>query len=195
MSSEKAQTDSPPVIDLSKAPGAGEAWGGSKTRVYAWALCELLFVTNPIQISSRLRIAVLRSFGANIGKGVTFRPRTRVKFPWNLSVGDRSWIGEGVWIHNQDQMVIGSDVVLSQETFLTNGSHAHRRDMALLTRPVTVGDGSWITTRCIVLGGSNIGASCVTTPGSILSGSYAANSVIGSAPAAVIGERFKTDPR
>src|SRR5674476_367026 len=91
------------VIDLSKAPGEREAWDRPSWVVYMWALCELVFVTNPFQISSGLRVRVLRLFGADIGEGVIMRPRLRVKFPWKLSVGARSWIGEGVWIHNQDR--------------------------------------------------------------------------------------------
>ena len=85
-----------PVIDLSQAPGERAAWDRPAWVVYLWGICELLLVTNPWQISSGLRIRVLRAFGAEIGEGVIFRPRTRVKFPWKLHIGDRSWIGEGV---------------------------------------------------------------------------------------------------
>ncbi|MFC7926850.1 acetyltransferase [Microbacterium laevaniformans] len=157
-----------PVIDLSKAPGERAAWDQPAWKVYLWAVCELLFVTNAWQISSGLRIRVLRAFGAEIGNGVIFRPRTRVKFPWKLHIGDRSWIGEGVWFHNQDHIYIGHDVVISQETFLTTGSHAHRRDMSLVMRPITVGDGAWITSRCVVLGGTQIGRSALIRPMSLV---------------------------
>ena len=98
----------------------------------------------------------MRLFGAKVGEGVIMRPRLRVKFPWKLSVGARSWIGEGVWIHNQDRIDIGNDVVVSQESFLTTGTHAFRGDMALETHPVVIEDGVWITTRCVVLAGSRI---------------------------------------
>ena len=153
-----------PVIDLSKAPGEHAAWDRPRGVVYLWAICELVFVANAWQISSQLRIKILRLFGAEIGEGVIFRPRTRVKFPWKLHIGDRSWIGEGVCIHNQNDVYIGSDVVISQETFITTGSHAYRRDMALITRPVRIDDGAWITTRCIVTGGVSVGRSSVIQP-------------------------------
>lgn len=156
------------VVDLARAPGEGTMWGKSPLVVYLWAAVELIFVTSPWQISSKLRIAALRLFGAKIGEGVIFRPRTRVKYPWRLSIGDRSWIGEGAWIHNQDFVHIGHDVVISQEAFITTGSHAHRRDMALITRPVRVEPGAWVTTRCIVLGGSNVGESAIVTPNSVV---------------------------
>ncbi len=159
-----------PVIDLSKAPGERAAWDRPAWVVYLWAVCELLFVTNPWQISSRLRIAVLRAFGAKIGSGVVFRPRTRVKFPWKLTIGERSWIGEGVWFHNQDRVVVGRDVVISQETMLTTGSHAHRSNMALITRPIQIEDGVWVTSRCLVLGGAKIGRSALIPPMLVVTG-------------------------
>lgn len=157
------------VINLSKAPGERLAWGRNRVIVYLWAAAELLFVSNPWQISSRLRVTILRLFGAEIGTGVIFRPRTRVKFPWRLRVGDRSWIGEGVWIHNQDDVDIGHDVVVSQDTLITTGSHAVRRDMALITRPIIIEDGAWVTSRCVVTGGVTIGSSAVVEPMSLVS--------------------------
>lgn len=159
--------DPRPVIDLSRAPGERANWGRPRVFVYLWALTELVFVSSGWQVSSRLRVAILRMFGARIGQDVIFRPRTRVKFPWNLEVGDRAWIGEGVWIHNQDRVTVGHDAVLSQEAFITTGSHAHRRDMALLTKPVVVEPGAWVTTRSIVLGGTKIGRSAILSPNSV----------------------------
>jgi putative colanic acid biosynthesis acetyltransferase WcaF len=179
------------VIDLSSAPGERAAWDKPKGQIYLWAIVELLLINNAWQVSSSVRVRALRLFGAEIGAGVVFRPRTRVKFPWKLHIGDRSWIGEGVWFHNQDHVFIGSDVVLSQDTFLTTGSHAHRRDMALITRPIIVRDGAWVTSRCIVLGGSDIGSSALIEPGATVSGVVPANTIWGSAsPAGPIGLRF-----
>lgn len=179
-----------PVINLAQAPGEHEAWDRPRAVVYLWAICELLFVTNAWQISSALRIWVLRRFGAEVGSGVVFRPRTRVKFPWKLHIGDRSWIGEGVWIHNQDHVYIGNDVVLSQETFVTTGSHAHRTDMALQTRPVHIHDGAWVTSRCMITGGVEIGRSALIGPMTLVQQSVPANTVIGAGDPVEKGKRF-----
>ena len=178
------------VIDLSKAPGEREAWDRPSWVVYLWALCELIFVTNPFQASSDIRVRVLRLFGASVGEGVIMRPRLRVKFPWKLSVGARSWIGEGVWIHNQDRIEIGSDVVVSQESFLTTGTHAFRSDMALKTQPVVIEDGVWITTRCVVLAGSRIGRSALILPNTVVRGQVPAGSLFGTPAGQVVGQRF-----
>jgi putative colanic acid biosynthesis acetyltransferase WcaF len=188
--SGRTHSDLIPVVNLAAAPGAHEAWDKPAWQVYAWAAAELLLVTNPWQISSALRIKVLRAFGAEIGDGVVFRPRTRVKFPWKLHIGDRSWIGEGVWFHNQDHIHIGADVVISQETMLTTGTHAHRRDMALLTRPIHIEDGAWITSRCIVLGGAHVGRSALARPMTVVTGTVAPNTVTCGPHGEIVGLRF-----
>ena len=182
------------VIDLSKAPGEREAWDRPAWVVYLWALCELVFVTNPFQASSQLRVRVLRLFGAKIGDGVIMRPRLRVKFPWKLEVGARSWIGEGVWIHNQDRVKIGSDVVVSQDSFLTTGTHAFRSDMALETKPVVIEDGVWITTRCVVLAGSRIRRSALVLPNTVVRGEVPAGTLFGTPSGQVVGQRFDDRP-
>ncbi|WP_338145551.1 acetyltransferase [Cryobacterium lactosi] len=180
------------VIDLADAPGEKTAWDRPKAQVYLWAIVELLLITNAWQVSSTLRIRALRLFGAEIGDGVIFRPRTRVKFPWKLHIGDRAWIGEGVWFHNQDHIHIGSDVVISQETFLTTGTHAYRRDMSLLTRPILIESGVWITSRCMVLGGVTVGTSALVKPMSLVSEDVAPNTIVGGNPARPLGTRFPT---
>jgi putative colanic acid biosynthesis acetyltransferase WcaF len=138
--------------------------------VYLWSIVELILVTNPWQISSRIRRAALRAFGAEVGRGTIIRPRTRVRFPWKLHIGDDCWIGEGVWFHNQDHVYVGNDAIISQESFITTGSHHHRKDMSLVTEPVHIGAGAWITARCIVLGGTRVGRSALATPASVVSG-------------------------
>ncbi len=189
MNLDKEPSRRPRIISLRAAPGERTSWGRPTPIVYLWGIAELLFVTNPLQISSRLRVTVLRRFGADIGDGVIFRPRTRVRFPWKLRIGNDSWIGEGVWIHNQDHVIIGHDVVVSQDTFVTTGSHAHRRDMGLITRPVVIEDGAWVTARCVVLGGAHIGRSALVQPLSVVRGTIPENSIAVGNPAVVTGTR------
>jgi putative colanic acid biosynthesis acetyltransferase WcaF len=159
-----------------------------------WILVENLLVTNPLQLSSRLRAWALRRFGATIGTGVVLRPRLRVKYPWRLQIGDRCWIGEGVWLHNQATLRIGSDSVVSQETFVTTGSHDLHATMDLIVEPVTIGRGVWITSRCSVLAGVEIGDNAVVLPGSVVARPLPAGGVYGGVPARFIKDRWLTEP-
>jgi putative colanic acid biosynthesis acetyltransferase WcaF len=182
-----------PVISLAQAPGERVSWDRPRWVVYLWAACELLFVHNPWQISSAIRVKVLRAFGADIGSGVVFRPRTRVRFPWKLTIGNDCWIGEGVWFHNQDHITIGHDSVVSQETFLTTGSHRHRTDMSLITRPIIIEPGVWITSRCMVLGGATIGRSSLVKPMSVVEGVLPTNVIAEGRPARAVAVRFRDE--
>jgi putative colanic acid biosynthesis acetyltransferase WcaF len=170
------------IISLANVPPSRDSWQRPKFLILLWIVCEFLFVTNSLQLSSRIRVSALRLFGANIGKQVIMRPRLRVKFPWNLTVGDNCWIGEGVWIHNQDSVTIGNDVCISQETFITTGSHAFRDDMSLLTKPILIESGVWICSRAIVTMGVAIGKSAVVPAGAVVSKSIPAGSINNSRP-------------
>jgi putative colanic acid biosynthesis acetyltransferase WcaF len=158
----------------------------------SWMVVEFLLVTNPLQVSSTLRLWALRLFGAHIGVNIIMRPRVRVKFPWNLQIGDNCWIGEGVWIHNQGLVTIEDNAVVSQETFITTGSHDVYSSMDLIVKPVVLRRGAWLTTRCIVLQGVEVGQNTVVTPGSVVRGSLPPERVYGGNPATFIRERWMT---
>ena len=159
---------------------------------YLWMILERIFVNNSLQPSTRIRVTVLRLFGATIGRDTLIR-NIHVKFPWNLHIGDRCWLGEGVWLHNQDTLTIGADTVISQQSFITTGSHDSRETMDLVTRPVRIGRGVWVTSRCIVLAGVEIGENAVLTPGSVANHSLAGGGVYGGNPAQFLRPRWNDE--
>ncbi|MFF2650217.1 WcaF family extracellular polysaccharide biosynthesis acetyltransferase [Streptomyces sp. NPDC058045] len=118
---------------------------------------------------ARLRVALLRAFGARIGEGVLIRHRVRVLWPWKLTVGDHTWIGEGAWILNLEPVTLGSNVCVSQEALLCTGSHDHRAaDFRYRNAPVRVEDGAWIAARATVLAGVTVGRHSVVSAGTVL---------------------------
>ena len=138
-----------------------------------------------------MRAWALRMFGARIGVNVILRPRLRVRFPWNLRVGDNCWLGEGVWIHNQALVTIEDNAIVSQEAFITAGSHDIYSTMDLRVEPVTIRRGAWITSRCIVLQGVEVGENTVVTPGSVVQKSLPAGGIYAGNPAKFVRERWK----
>lgn len=106
---------------------------------------------------SSMKSFVLRRFGASVGEGVVIHPNVRIKYPWRLSIGDHCWIGREVWIDNLDDVILESDVCISQGAYLCTGSHDHRSaTFELKTGPIIVEHGAWVCCRAIVLGGATV---------------------------------------
>ena len=89
----------------------------------AWHLVSALVFQSALVLPSRWKAAVLRCFGARIGRGLVIKPRVSVKYPWFLELGDHVWLGEGVWIDNHTTVAVGSHVCISQGAYLFTGNH------------------------------------------------------------------------
>ncbi len=177
-------------IDLSCAGKGNFQQRRSKFVVALWFVIETLIINNRLMPLSRVRVALLRLFGARIGRNCRCPHAIRVKFPWNVRIGDNVWIGEDVWIYNQAPITIGSNVCLSQGAFLTAGSHDVAGNMDLRVAPIVIEDGAWISSRAIVQMGVTIGRSAVVTPNSVVHRSLAGGFIYGGNPCRVIKERF-----
>ena len=149
-----------------------DGWLTWHSKLYGvlWRLAEFVFVSNQLQVYTGLRVLVLRWFGATIGSDCVLPP-FRVRFPYNLSIGDRCWIGEQVSIYNPAKLTIGSDSALNQECLIVTGSH----DLATMDEtvsPITIGTAVWLSSRTIIISdsaGITIGDGVVVTPGSVIS--------------------------
>ena len=126
-----------------------------------WLVQSSLFRCSP-QFLYGWRRFLLRSFGARIGKNVLVRPTTRVQFPWNLVIGDWSWIGDDVVLYNLAQIWIGEHVVVSQRSYICAASHDWKReDFAITASPVSIQREAWVATDCFVGPGVTIGEGAV----------------------------------
>jgi acetyltransferase-like isoleucine patch superfamily enzyme len=83
-----------------------------------WHIIKCLFFLSPLPWPSAFKCCLLRLFGAEVGSGVVIKPRVNIHFPWKLSIGDYSWIGEEVFILNFEQCTIGAHCCISQRAFL-----------------------------------------------------------------------------
>ncbi|MES1160564.1 MAG: colanic acid biosynthesis acetyltransferase WcaF, partial [Bacteroidota bacterium] len=129
--------------------------GASRYKQIAWYFVNIFFFKNPLLVFSSFKVWLLKLFGAKMGTGVVIKPSVNIKFPWKLRVGHHSWIGEGVWIDNLSEVIIGSNVTLSQGCLLLTGSHDHRKEtFDFVTLPIILEEGAWICARATVLGGT-----------------------------------------
>ena len=178
------------VVDLSKPDNSDYVKGRSAV---VWALWYFLgspiFYASWLPISS-LKCALLRLFGANLGSNVYIKPRVRVKFPWYLSVGENTWIGEDVWIDNLAQVDIGANVCVSQGAYLCTGNHDWKsRNMKLFRQPITLQDGCWIGARATVCPGTTVGYAAIVTVSSVVSHNVPAHEIWAGNPARRVRDR------
>ncbi len=158
------------MINLSKFDNSWYYPGHGLLVRITWYFFNAIFFLNPLNISSNLKIVLLKLFGARIGKGVILKPRINVKYPWNLEIGNNSWIGENVWLDSLAHIKIGNNVCISQGVYLCTGNH-NWTDPAfgLIVKPITIKDGTWIATGAIVLPGVTISSHSILTAGSVIS--------------------------
>lgn len=139
-----------------------------KLRYFSWLCISNMFFLTNIPFPQKFKVLVLKFFGANIGKKCVIKPWVKIKFPWELSLGDHVWLGEEVWIDNISNVQIGNNVCISQGAMLLTGNHRYDKiDFALETKPIIIEDGVWICAKAIILGGIKlenhavVGLACV----------------------------------
>jgi putative colanic acid biosynthesis acetyltransferase WcaF len=181
------------TVDLSSYTSASFDRGRSPLLEALWLIVRgLLFEANPFGCYALKRL-VLRWFGAKVGRGVIVKPRAKITFPWKLSIGDHSWLGEESWLHNLAPIIIEDNVCVSQRSFLCTGSHDYKsQSFNLITKPIVVRNGAWIAAGAWVGPGVEIGSHVVVTAGSVVTRNLAPYAIYQGNPAAFLRERTIT---
>jgi putative colanic acid biosynthesis acetyltransferase WcaF len=172
------------IYDVSDFDRGAPRW---KRRL--WVLVSSVFFQNPFPRASRLRAALLRAFGATIGKGVLFGSNVYISYPWRLAVGDHVWLGDDVGIQSLAQVTIESNVCVSRRCYLLTGSHDFRReDFKLKVAPILIRQGSWIAIGSLIVAGVTIGQGAVVSAGSVVLRDVPANCLVRGNPAQIVCE-------
>ncbi|TAH25355.1 MAG: colanic acid biosynthesis acetyltransferase WcaF [Cytophagales bacterium] len=148
--------------DLSKFNVPGQFRGKNPLIVQLWWIVDaVLFQPSP-QVFYGWRRFLLRCFGAKIGKSVIIRPSVRITYPWKVSIGDYSWIGDNAELYSLGEITIGNHVVISQKSYLCTGSHNYETaSFDIFAKPILIQDQAWLATDVFVAPGVSIGAGAV----------------------------------
>lgn len=176
--------------DLSKYTTGDYNPGGSAIKRLLWYFVNVLFFINPLLPISRLKVFLLRLFGARVGKGVIIKPAVNIKYPWKLAVGDHCWIGEHAWIDNLAEVSIGPNCCISQGAMLLCGNHDFKREtFDLITRLIILEEGVWIGAHAIVCPGVTCHSHSVLAVKSVATKDLEKYHIYQGNPAAKIKER------
>jgi len=140
----------------------GSFRGRSALSVQLWWIVQALFFHTSPQIFFGWRRFLLRLFGARIGRGVLIRPSVEITYPWKVSIGDYSWIGDGAILYSLGEITIGSHTVVSQYCYLCAGSHDPRSiSFDLVAKPISIGSECWLATDVFVAPGISVGDAAI----------------------------------
>ena len=156
-----------------------------------WLVQSVLFKTSP-QFLYGWRNFLLRLFGAKIGKKVIIRPSVKVTYPWKLSIGDYSWIGDDVALYTLGNIEIGDNVVISQRSYLCTGSHNYlQEDFPIYQKPIKICDQVWIATDVFIAPGITIEEGSVIAARSSVFKNIPSNKICAGSPVKIIRERIR----
>lgn len=142
--------------------------GASYFKQIVWFFINALFVRASWNPFMKIKILLLKLFGAKIGKGLIIKNNVCIKFPWKLTIGDNVWLGEQVWIDNLDYVTIGNNVCISQGALLLTGNHDYTcSSFDYRNAPIIIEDGAWIGAKAVVCPGVIVKTHAILTVGAI----------------------------
>jgi putative colanic acid biosynthesis acetyltransferase WcaF len=125
---------------------------------------------------------------------VNIKPSVNIKYPWRLSIGDYSWIGENVWIDNLDNVTIGNHCCISQGVMLLCGNHNYKKTtFDLIIAPITLEDGVWIGAHSVVCPGVRCKSHTVLSINSVATSNLETDTIYQGNPAKAIRKRIIGD--
>ena len=139
---------------------------------------------------NRLRIHVLRLFGARIGRQVFVHQRARIAHPCNLELGDGSCLGDAAHLYNLAPICIRPGATVAQEAYLCTASHDFAiQSLPLISAPIVIEEDAFIGARAFVLPGVTVGRASIVGACSVVTRSVAPHQTVAGNPARRITKR------
>ncbi|MCF8274259.1 MAG: putative colanic acid biosynthesis acetyltransferase [Flavobacteriaceae bacterium] len=140
------------------------------------------------------RIALLRLFGAKLGKGNKIHAKVKIWAPWNLETGDFVAIGYDAHIYNPGKIIIGNKVTISQRAHLCSATHDYTNlKNPLITKSIYINDLVWIATDTFISLGVVIGEGSIVGAGACVFKNVEPWTIVGGNPAKFIKKRVVND--
>lgn len=155
-----------------------------------WIINSTLFRWSP-QVSYGWRRFLLRLFGAKIGTRVLIRASVKVTYPWKVSIGDYSWIGDDCVLYSLGEINIGKNVAVAHKVYFNTGGHNYTKpSFDIFSKPVVIEDQCWITNDVYIAPGVIIGRGTVVGARSSVLKSLPSGKICVGSPAKPIKERI-----
>lgn len=159
---------------------------GSRARVNRGTRVKPFYALSE-KTGALLRIRLDRE--VSIGAGTLFQGSGEV------TMGARSFCGEGCVFGCNESICIGNDVMIAQYVTLRDTDHVFDRtdipmiDQGVASAPIVVEDDVWLGHGVVVLKGVRIGQGAVVAAGAVVNKDVPAWAIMGGVPARQIGSR------
>lgn len=154
-------------------------------------LCNFILSFLPPSRLFLFRNLLLKISGVDINNSSSFCGRSWIYGRGRLYIGAETWLSPGVIVHthvNAD-ISIGDCCDIGPGVEFIPGSHVignfSRRAGEGTAKPITVGNGTWIGAKSIILGGVNIGDGCIVAAGAVVTQNVPSNTLVAGVPARV----------
>lgn len=165
-----------------------------KLKNFVWCIVNntiFRFSPSHFSIFRKYRVWLTRLFGSRIDYSCNLHPTCKIEYPWNVSMGHISSLGERCWVYAMNKIDIGEKTCIGKDVQLLTGSHDVSSPIfQLVTRPITIGSAVWIATRATILPGVTIGEGAVVGATASVYKDVEPWTVVGGNPAKVLKNRL-----
>lgn len=170
-----------------------------------------------IVLGDRIRAAVMRRSGANLGAKVRVGPRCRFWMPRGIAMGERVTLEGEVWlklaapqarlevgactffargchVNVLERVEIGAHCLFGPRCVIVDHNHGilpNRRidEQPCVAKPIRIGDDVWMGTGAVVLPGVSIGAGAVVGAQAVVTRDVPPMAVVAGNPARILRKR------
>ena len=153
------------ILDVSDGAAVhGGAYFSLWHRIYraVWNVAWLLLASWTPPPMHAWRRALLRLFGAKIGRGCRIYGSARIWYPPNLEMGNYSVLGWNVNCYSQGKIILEDYANVAQYVHLVTGSHdIDDPNFQLYTKPIRICRDAWIASDAFIGPGVVVGEGAV----------------------------------
>jgi putative colanic acid biosynthesis acetyltransferase WcaF len=159
-----------------------------------WSIAYPLFRYSP-RFFWTWRNALLRVFGASIGRSVRIYPTVDIIIPWTLTIGDEATVGHRATLYALGPITIGARATVSQGAHLCAGTHEYNKpDFPLVKQSIIVGEGVWICADAFIGPNVMLGAYSIAGARAVVMRDVAPGLIVAGNPAKPTGRtRFRSE--
>jgi putative colanic acid biosynthesis acetyltransferase WcaF len=156
----------------------------------AWEVVWALFCSWTPKPLNGWRLFWLKCFGATIEGKPFVHQHARIQIPWNLTLRDRSCLGDRANAYSLGEIEIGVGGTVAQEAYLCTGTHDFGHPaLRLRVAKIMIGPHAFVGARAFILPGVVVGEAAIVGAGAVVTRDVAPAMIVAGNPARVIGRR------